>query len=57
MLEYKTAIDLMLSTVKKLPAGTVELNQALHRILAEDIFYDTDMPPFNKSAMDGYACR
>ncbi len=57
MLDYKTAIDFMLSTVKKLPAGTVELDQALHRVLAEDIFYDTDMPPFDKSAMDGYACR
>jgi len=27
------------------------------RILAEDIFADADVPPFNKSAMDGYACR
>jgi molybdopterin molybdotransferase len=35
----------------------VDLNQALHRVLAEDVFSDMNMPPFNKSAMDGYACR
>jgi molybdopterin molybdotransferase len=29
----------------------------LQRVLAEDIFFDMDMPPFDKSAMDGYACR
>jgi molybdopterin molybdotransferase len=27
------------------------------RVLAEDIISDTDLPPFNKSTMDGFACR
>jgi molybdopterin molybdotransferase len=27
------------------------------RVLDEDILSDIDMPPFNRSAMDGYACR
>lgn len=27
------------------------------RVLAEDIFSDMDMPPFNKSAVDGFACK
>ncbi len=57
MLDYKSATELMLSTAGKLPAGHVELYQALHRVLAEDVFCDTDLPPFDKSAMDGYACR
>jgi molybdopterin molybdotransferase len=35
----------------------VNFLNGLHRVLAEDIFYDMDMPPFDKSAMDGYACR
>ncbi len=35
----------------------IELNEAPGRILREDVFADMDMPPFNKSAMDGYACR
>jgi len=42
-----------------LPLGTeqVDLFHALNRTLAEDVFSDISMPPFNKSAMDGYACR
>jgi molybdopterin molybdotransferase len=35
----------------------IELQDAYNRILQEDIFADADMPPFNKSAMDGYACH
>lgn len=31
--------------------------EALGCILAEEVFSDINMPPFNKSAMDGYACR
>lgn len=27
------------------------------RILAEDVVSDTDMPPFDKTAVDGFACR
>lgn len=57
MLEYKTALDLIRSTAQVLPAENVELYQSLHRVLAEDVFNDIDMPPFNKSAMDGFACR
>jgi len=53
MLEYKKALDLMLSEASTLPAENVELSGALHRVLAEDVVSDTDMPPFNKSAMDG----
>ena len=35
----------------------VALSDSIGRILAEDIFSDMDMPPFDKSAVDGYACR
>lgn len=33
----------------------IELRDAFNRILQEDIFADADMPPFHKSAMDGFA--
>jgi len=50
-----------LKTIKRftLPLGIelVDLFHALNRTLAEDVFSDISMPPFNKSAMDGYACR
>ena len=35
----------------------IGLKDAFNRILQEDIFADGNMPPFNKSAMDGYACH
>lgn len=36
---------------------TLPLGEALHRVLAEDVFTDRDLPSFPRSTMDGYACR
>jgi molybdopterin molybdotransferase len=36
---------------------TTPLSEALGRVLAEDIASDVDWPPFDTSAMDGYAVR
>jgi molybdopterin molybdotransferase len=35
----------------------IEMQASPGRVLAEDVFSDMDMPPFDKSAVDGYACR
>ncbi|MGM0666226.1 MAG: gephyrin-like molybdotransferase Glp [Bacteroidota bacterium] len=35
----------------------VPFTDSLGRVLAEDIISDIDMPPFDKTAVDGYACR
>ncbi|MBN2236017.1 MAG: molybdopterin molybdotransferase MoeA, partial [Bacteroidales bacterium] len=35
----------------------IPFQNSLGRILAENVYSDMDMPPFNKSAVDGYACR
>lgn len=47
--------------ISKLPAGfnseKIPLKEAFNRVLQEDITADLDMPPFHKSAMDGYACH
>lgn len=57
MIAFETACEIVMSRAR--PAGTEHagLHEALHRILAEDVRADMDMPPFDKSAMDGYACR
>lgn len=39
------------------PSERVNITDSLGRILAEDILSDIDMPPFNKSAVDGFAVR
>ena len=36
---------------------TVAFTGSLNRVLREDITSDMDMPPFNKSTVDGFACR
>ncbi len=57
MLEYITALDLILSRAEKMSTERVELQKSLARILATDLFQDIDMPSFNKAAVDGFACR
>jgi molybdopterin molybdotransferase len=43
--------------VSPLPGENVSLAEAAGRILATDIASDVDWPPFDTSAMDGYALR
>lgn len=57
MLPFEKALKIVLGSVRQLGSERVDITHAVNRILAEDVTSDTDMPPFNKSAMDGYACR
>src|SRR5207237_5419553 len=40
-----------------LPTESVALADSLGRILAEEIVADSDLPPFDRAQMDGYAIR
>lgn len=57
MLSFEKALEIVLDASHLLGTEEVDISCALNRILAEDVESDTDIPPFNKSAMDGYACR
>jgi len=57
MISLEQAIDIAFSKARTLGTEAVDFMQSTGRILAQDVFADADMPPFNKSAMDGYACR
>jgi len=57
MLPFEKALKTVLDSARQLGSERVDIAHAVNRILAEDVTSDTDMPPFNKSAMDGYACR
>ncbi len=57
MIAFDEALARMMAAARPLPSETVALNEAAGRILAADIHADLDMPPFDKAAMDGYACR
>ena len=45
----------VLEAVRALPAESVALGEALGRVLAEDVRSEISVPPFDSSAMDGYA--
>ena len=57
MIGYDEALHAVMASATRLPAEEVDFADAMGRVLSEDVRSDTDMPPFNKSAMDGYACR
>jgi len=57
MIKFEEALDIVLKSAKTLDVENIFLNDSMNRILAEDVKSDINIPPFNKSAMDGYACR
>lgn len=57
MISFEDAVSQVHRAAWRLPGEPVSLHDALNRILAESIHADLDLPPFNKSSMDGYACR
>ena len=57
MISFEDAMKAILSDVKLIGTEKTGLYESLDRVLAEDVYSDIDMPPFNKAAVDGYACR
>ena len=57
MISIDEAIQIVLQQSRPLNEEEVPLTQALNRFLAEDIIADTDLPPFDRAQMDGYAVR
>jgi molybdenum cofactor synthesis domain-containing protein len=57
MISVAEAIQIVRQQTRPLPAERVKLHDALNRVLAEDIIADSDLPPFDRSQMDGYAVR
>ncbi len=57
MLSPTDAARLVVESVRTLPAEDVPLTKALDRVLAADVRSPVDLPPWDNSAMDGYAVR
>lgn len=55
MLEIERALSLILERARPRAPGRLGLDQALGRVLAEDVVSDIDSPPYDKALMDGYA--
>jgi molybdopterin molybdotransferase len=57
MISVEEALDRICGSLSPLPAELVGLNDGLGRVLAENLASRRTQPPFNVSAMDGYAVR
>ncbi|MBN8216930.1 MAG: molybdopterin molybdotransferase MoeA [Spirochaetes bacterium] len=57
LLPLPSAWDLIAREVKPLGAEAVDLEAALHRVLAQNAVAERDLPPFHRATMDGYAIR
>src|SRR3954454_21074711 len=55
MIEQEEALARILASVKPLPSRLVELSRAVGCFSAGDVFATVSLPPFDNSAMDGYA--
>jgi molybdopterin molybdotransferase len=54
---FAEAQHLILARVRPLPAERVPLEEAAGRVIAETATATVDLPPFDSSAMDGFAVR
>jgi molybdopterin molybdotransferase len=57
MVGFREAFARVMECADPLDRTEVELSEAYGSVLAEDVHSDIDIPPFDKSAMDGYAVR
>lgn len=57
MIEFEEALSLIINNTHRLPVERVLVEDSIGRVLMEDVYSNIEMPPFNKSAMDGYAVK
>ncbi len=57
MLRLEDALARVLAGARPLPAETVAVEDALGQVLAAPVVATTSLPPWDNSAMDGFAVR
>ncbi len=57
MLTVAAAIEKLVATVQPFGLTDITLEDSLGLVLGEDVYSPEDIPPFDKSLMDGYAVR
>ncbi len=57
MILFEEAYRIVIDSAYTMGVEKVSINDSLGRVLAEDVISDMNMPPFDKSAMDGFACK
>ena len=57
MISVEEALGLILENIREIGFEKVDIKEALGRVLAEDVYARRNIPPWDNSAMDGYAVR
>lgn len=57
LMPVTAALERILRDLERLPAASIPVTAAYGRVLADDVHSPLDLPPFDNSAMDGYAVR
>jgi molybdopterin molybdotransferase len=57
LISWEEALKTVLPHAKRTEIEEIRFDDALTRVLAEDILSPIDSPPFDRAAMDGYAIR
>ncbi|MBU1101229.1 MAG: molybdopterin molybdotransferase MoeA [Bacteroidetes bacterium] len=57
MIPFEVAIKIVRDNVVLTGTENIDIKKCLNRVLRQNVKSDMDMPPFDKSAMDGFACR
>lgn len=57
MISVAEAIQIVRQQTRPLASEQVKLEYAQGRVLAQEVVADSDLPPFDRSQMDGYAVR
>ena len=57
MVSLEEAVKIIEKQVIPLESEEVNIMDAMNRVLSDDVYSTQNIPPFDKAAMDGYACR
>ena len=57
MITVEQAEKIILNEIRDFGIETIPINEALGRVLAEDLFADRDLPPFDRATVDGIAIQ
>ena len=57
MIQFHEALDIVLHNARQMKPIKGPFDQEVLHVIAEDIHSVCNMPPFNKSAVDGFACK
>jgi len=57
MITFEQAYEIVMRSAFSTGTETIPFTSSLNRVLAESILCDINLPPFNKSSVDGFACR